>query len=77
MADERKPMPQVVTPADVEKERQRRAAEEAAAAPVKRLDETVPGGRYVLDDGETVVDAEGKPLKRAAADKADDGDKKD
>ena len=73
MADERKPMPQVVTPADVEKERQRRAAEEAAAEPVKRLDETVPGGRYLLDDGETLVDADGKPIKRAAA----DADKKD
>ena len=27
------------------------------------LDETAPGGKYLLADGETYVDADGKPLK--------------
>lgn len=38
-------------------------AEAAREAEEKQLDETVPGGRYLLDDGETMVDAEGKPVK--------------
>lgn len=60
--DER-PVTRVVTPEQAFREQQRAAAQEAADEPVKRLDETVPGGRYLLDDGKTVVDAEGKPVK--------------
>lgn len=47
-------------------EQQRRAAREAAAAAGQARDETVPGGRYVLDDGETMVDANGKRLSEGA-----------
>lgn len=49
-------------PMDVQ-EQQRQAAREAAASPERELDETVPMGRYILDDGETVVDANGRPLQ--------------
>jgi hypothetical protein len=38
-------------------------AEAAVEAEEKQLDETVPGGRYLLDDGETMVDANGQPIK--------------
>jgi hypothetical protein len=43
-------------------------AEAAQEAEEKQLDETVPGGKYLLSDGETMVNADGKPL---------DQDKKD
>jgi hypothetical protein len=44
-------------------------AQQRAAQPTTRIDETVPGGRYVNRQGKTVnargqeVDEEGKPLK--------------
>ena len=41
---------------------QRLMARDAAEAQEKRLDETVPGGRYRREDG-TLVDANGAPLK--------------
>lgn len=28
----------------------------------QRLDETIPGGRYLADDGKTFVNANGEPL---------------
>jgi hypothetical protein len=56
MADEK-----LVTPAERVQEQQRLAAREATATPrAKPADETVPGGRYKV--GESLVDAEGKPL---------------
>ena len=44
---------------------QRQAAQEAAETPAQPMTETVPGGRYYLDDGVTLVDANGKPVKDA------------
>jgi hypothetical protein len=41
-------------------------AAQAAPAPQvepKKLDETVPGGRYLLPDGKTLVDADGKRIE--------------
>lgn len=38
-------------------------AEAAQEAEEKQIDETVPGGKYLLDDGETLVDSSGKPIK--------------
>lgn len=50
-------------------DQQRKAAQEQAAADAerggKRLDETVPGGKYLLDDGVTLVTADGKPYTGA------------
>lgn len=44
--------------------RQKQADIEAAAEKDDRKhDETVPGGRYMLDDGQTMVDANGAPYK--------------
>lgn len=49
-------------------DQQRRADQEAASAKSDRKhDETVPGGRYMLDDGTTMVDANGVPYKEKAA----------
>lgn len=49
-------------PMDVQ-DQQRQAAREAQAQPSQERDKTIPGGRYILDDGETVVDAMGRPIK--------------
>jgi glutathione S-transferase len=55
------------TPEQAAQDQQRQAAAEQAQAEAdrggRRLDETTPGGRYLLDDGETLVDADGKPVK--------------
>lgn len=51
-------------------DQQRRADMEAASMkPGRKHDETVPGGRYMLDNGETMVDANGAPFKEKAKDK--------
>lgn len=57
------PPERAVSAAEAMQNRQRRAAQEAERMEPAQLDETVPGGRYLLDDGETVVDANGKPLQ--------------
>jgi len=36
--------------------------QEVQDAPERRLDETVPGGKYLAADGKTFVDANGEPL---------------
>lgn len=41
-------------------------APDAKDAPVERLDETVPGGKYLAADGKTFVDANGNPVKGKA-----------
>lgn len=60
MAD--KDEPKVVTREEQMQERQRAAARESAESDAPQLDQAPPGGRYLLDDGETMVDANGKPL---------------
>lgn len=61
---EKKDSPEVVTEAEATQRRARQAAAESAGADLASYTETVPGGRYLLDDGETLVDANGKPLKQ-------------
>lgn len=49
-------------------ERSRQAARESMdTAPDKPLTETVPGGRYILEDRRTEVNANGEPFKSDAA----------
>ncbi len=63
MADD-KPTERVVTREEKMQVDQRAAAQEALDNPSDlKLDETVPGGRYLLDDGKTLVDANGKPFE--------------
>lgn len=62
MADREK----LVTHEERAQERQREAAREAAEREdAPPLTETERGGRYLLDDGETLVNADGKPIDKS------------
>lgn len=54
-------MPTMVFSAQEYKHRQIVEAQEQAQR--QTLDETEPGGRYLLPDGKTFVDANGEPIK--------------
>jgi hypothetical protein len=65
MADE----PEVVTREELNQRKARQAAREAATTEAGRelpIDETVPGGRFLVDGQE--VNAEGEPLKKKKGD---------
>lgn len=41
----------------------------------QRLDQTIPGGKYLARDGKTYVDAWGKPIKQESPKQASTADK--
>jgi hypothetical protein len=53
----------IVTPDELRRLDQESMAEVERQARERRATETVPGGRYLLDDGTTMVDANGQPVK--------------
>jgi hypothetical protein len=66
MADKPEPREEARRPAPTHNESEaqrvnRALAEAAEEAEARQADETVPGGRYIVDG--VLVDAEGKPLK--------------
>lgn len=62
MVTRRKTTRTTAADADAERETADALADASAEAEEKQLDETVPGGRY--KSGDTVVNAEGEPLKK-------------